>query len=274
MRLASRFLRTSLLAVLAVCISNRPAGAQVPDGRCAPPKAATIDLTTMDLESLLNIRVVTASKFAEDLGDAPGVMSVVTQDELRRFSGTTLREVLERVSGLASSTAYFTDRSMIAARGDQTKINGGHVLFLINGRPTREVLEGGLVSDLLESFPVNALERIEIIKGPGSVLYGSNAFSAVVNLITARARGNGFSISGAPGTSGARRTSAEGTFACGSLGIVAAGQFHAKPTWNTTYRFFDPTYDPLAVPVPPVQDIAIGDRGHGGFVGMTYRGLN
>ena len=76
---------------------------------------------------------------------------------------------------------------MVAARGDQTQINGGHILFLINGRPTREVLEGGIVSDLLEAFPVGILERIEVIKGPGSVLYGSDAFSAVVNLITQKA---------------------------------------------------------------------------------------
>jgi outer membrane receptor protein involved in Fe transport len=120
------------------------------------------------------------------------------------LGGTTLREVLERVPGLAASTAYFSDRSIVAARGDQTKINGGHVLFLINGRPTREVLEGGVVSDLLESFPISVLERIEVIKGPGSVLYGSNAFSAVVNLITRKADTNGFSIGGAPGTDGAR----------------------------------------------------------------------
>src|SRR6185503_8562129 len=99
-------------------------------------------------------------------------------------------------------------RSMIAARGDQTKINGGHVLFLINGRPTREVLEGGLVSDLLESFPIDVLERIEVIKGPGSVLYGSNAFSAVVNLIVAKADSSGAVFTGSAGRAGAFATSA------------------------------------------------------------------
>jgi len=48
-------------------------------------------------------------------------------------------------------------------------------------------MEGGIISDLLEAFPVDILDHIEIIKGPGSVLYGSNAFSAVINLITKKA---------------------------------------------------------------------------------------
>jgi outer membrane receptor for ferrienterochelin and colicins len=262
------------VAVLAVVLAQ-PAAAQEPAARCAPAAVTPADLASMDLESLMNIKVVTASKASEHLAEAPGVISVVTRDELMRFGGTTLRDVLERVPGLESSTAYFTDRSLLAARGDQTKINGGHVLFLINGRPTREVLEGGVVSDLLESFPADALERIEVIKGPGSVLYGSNAFSAVVNLIPIKAEKSGLSVSGSPGAWGARRTSAHGAFVCGDLSIVATGQFTRKPDWSTTYRFSDPIPgDELAVPVPAVQDISIGDRGRGGFVGLTFKNLN
>jgi outer membrane receptor protein involved in Fe transport len=259
-------------AVLVVCATSGPASAQ---SRCAPRQVTPVDLRALDLESLLNVKVITASKFSESQSDAPGIISVVNQDELRRFGGTTLREVLERVPGLASSTAYFTDRSMVAARGDQTKINGGHVLYLINGRPTREVLEGGLVSDLLESFPINVLERIEVIKGPGSVLYGSNAFSAVVNLITLSAETNGFSVGGAPGTDGARQFSGEGTYSCGDLHVVGGAQLHQRPDWNTTYWFNNPIPDdPLAAGVPSVQDATIRDRSRGGFAGVTYKGLS
>ena len=66
---------------------------------------------------------------------------------------------------------------------------------------------------------MNVRERIEAIKGPGSVLYGSNAFSAVVDLITREAE-NGFSIGGAPGTAGAHQASGEGTYTCGNLRII------------------------------------------------------
>jgi outer membrane receptor for ferrienterochelin and colicins len=267
--------RVLLTTVLVVCTTGRATFAQETASRCAPRSITTTDLRALDLESLLNVKVITASKFSESQSDAPGVISVVSEDELRRFGGTTLREVLERVPGLAASTAYFTDRSIVAARGDQTKINGGHVLFLINGRPTREVLEGGVVSDLLESFPISVLERIEVIKGPGSVLYGSNAFSAVVNLITRKADTNGFSIGGAPGTDGARLLSGEATYSCGDLGIVGGGQWHRRPDWNTTYWFNNPIPDdPLAEGVPSIQDATIRDRSSGGFVGVTYKGLS
>src|SRR5689334_25179804 len=83
------------------------------------------DLGALDLESLLSTKVITASKFSENLADAPGMISVISQDELRRFGGITLQEILERVPGLSLTSAYFTDRSLVAARGDQTKINGG-----------------------------------------------------------------------------------------------------------------------------------------------------
>ncbi|MEO8098894.1 MAG: TonB-dependent receptor [Acidobacteriota bacterium] len=232
------------------------------------------DEGTIDLESLLSTKVITASKFSENLTDAAGIISVISEDELRRFSGITLREVLERVPGLSLSSAYFTDRSLIAARGDQTKINGGHVLFLINGRPTREVLEGGLISDLLEAFPVVALQRIEVIKGPGSVLYGSNAFSAVINLITKRATGNGLTISAFGGEKGAKGSSAQAMIQRGNFKLFGAGQFHQQPNWTTDYRLpMSLVGDPLAPPVPLVQNVTLENRGDGAYLGASYKNI-
>jgi iron complex outermembrane receptor protein len=145
--------RLLFLSLIAACLIPLQVLADDSPQQSAKAQASVEDPFSMDLESLLNMKVITASKFSENISDAPGVMSVVTKDELQRFGGITLREILERVPGLAGSTASFTDRSIVAVRGDQTKINGGHILFLINGRPTREILEGGLVSDLLESLP-------------------------------------------------------------------------------------------------------------------------
>jgi outer membrane receptor for ferrienterochelin and colicins len=238
------------------------------------PAGGGHDLGSLDLESLFNTKVITASKFSENLADAPGVISVISQDELRRFGGMTLQEVLERVPGLSLTSAYFTDRSLVAARGDQTKINGGHILFLINGRPTREVLEGGLISDLLEAFPVNALEKIEVIKGPGSVLYGSNAFSGVVNLITKKAESNGIAISGFGGEQGAKGSSGQVMIKRGSFSLFGAGQFHQKPTWRTSYLLPNSLIgDPVAPPVPLVQNLTLEDRGDGAYLGASYKNL-
>ena len=247
-------------------------GASTPT-QCTPAGTPSVDLLSLDVESLLNMKVVTASKFSQAVSDAPGVITVVSQDELQRFGGITLAEILGRVPGMQATTAYFTDRSIVAARGDQTKINGGHILFLINGRPSREVLEGGLVSDLLESFPVSVLERIEIVKGPGSVLYGSNAFSAVINLITRKADRNGFSFAALPGAAGALATSGEGTFSCGSFSLVGGAHVHQRADWNTPYRFAV-TDDPLAPSVPALQNVTIRDQSRGAFVQMSYKNLS
>ncbi len=230
---------------------------------------------SMDLESLSDIHVTTASRFEDKLSDAPSIMSVVTSDELRRFGGLTLSEILQRVPGLTGSTQYFSDRSLVAARGDQTKTDGGHILFLINGRPTREVMEGGIISDLLESFPVDILERIEVIKGPGSVLYGSNAFSAVVNLITKKAEANEATVKGAGGAGGAVDATGNFLYKRGDLSALGAAQLHDLSDWRLTYLVPPSQQDLSFAPhVPPVEDVTLVDRGVGAYLGLNYKGLS
>jgi outer membrane cobalamin receptor len=210
----------------------------------APP-----DPAEASLESLLRTKVVTASRFSENLADAPGVMTVVSREEIERFGGLTLREILSRVSGLDWTSSDYTDRSMIAVRGDQSKSTGVHVLFLINGRPTREVLEGGIVSDLMEAFPVGILDRIEVIEGPGSVLYGSNAFSGVINLITKKVEGSSGSFRGFGGAGGGPTGgSASGTYRRGDFRFAAAAQFHGTDRSTVPVSGYPPDQAPDPFP--------------------------
>ena len=226
-------------------------------------------LFSMDLDALSNTKVTTASKFAEKLSDAPSVMSVVTKDELRRFGGITLLEILKRVAGLTGSSAFFADRNMVAVRGDQTRTDAGHILILINGRPVREVLEGGVSSDILESFPVNLLERIEVIKGPGSVLYGSDAYSGVINLITQKAEGKGFHASAAGGGAGEAAGSEEILFERGGLSVVEGGQYHQMPRWDTVFQTF---HNPSNLAYS--QNATLRNDGEGAYLGVDYKGLS
>ncbi len=262
---------TTTLTMLAAALLLTGAPAYAAAQQCGSRTAAAPSTASAD-DSPLEIKVVTASKFSESLSDAPGVMSVVSHDELQRWGGITLAEILDRVPGLNLTSAYFTDRSIVAARGDQTKINGGHILFLINGRPTREVLEGGLVSDLLESFPVSALDHIEVIKGPGSVLYGSNAFSAVINLITKKHEANGFSASARPGADNTVAALGEGTYSCGDFSLTGAAQLHQMADWKTTYQY--PSVDSTLSSTPTAQNISIYNRSQGAYLGASYRGFN
>jgi outer membrane receptor protein involved in Fe transport len=229
---------------------------------------AATDSYAMDIDSLLNTKVTTASKFSEKISDAAGVVSVVTQDELRRFGGTTLLEVLERVAGLNVSSTFLGDRSVITVRGDQTRANAGHILILINGRPVREILEGGVSSDILESFPIDTLERIEVVKGPGSVLYGSDAFAGVINLITKKAKGKDFRASAAGGAAGERSGTERILFEQGALSIVEGGQYHNWPDWNITEKAVS------ASGALTAQNAILRDNGIGAYLGVNYKGLN
>jgi outer membrane receptor protein involved in Fe transport len=233
------------------------------------PHPFSPDPFSMDLDSLSNTKVTTASKFSEKLSDAPSVISVVSQDEIARFGGITLAEILNRVSGLNLSSGFFQDRSTVAIGGDQSRVDSGHVLFLINGRPIREVLEGGVSSDLLESFPVGVIEKIEVIKGPGSVLYGSNAYSGVINLITKKAIDKSFRIRAAGGADGAATTSAEALYARGDLNVVGAGQYHQMPVWNTPFGFLPGLSNPRSI-----LNISVPNNGEGAYLGVNFKGFS
>jgi outer membrane receptor for ferrienterochelin and colicin len=231
------------------------------------PSTSASDPFSMDLEALSNTKVTTASKFAEKLSDAPSDISVVSKDELRRYAGFTLLEILERTAGLTASSAFFADHSTLAARGDQTRTDSGHILILINGRPVREVLEGGVSNDILQSFPVNILDRIEVIKGPGSVLYGSNAYSGVINLITQKADGTSFTASAAGGGAGEAAGSEQVLYERGALSVVEGGQYHQSPLWNTVFQSFN-----VPSNLAYSQAATLRDDGEGLFLGLNYKG--
>lgn len=228
----------------------------------------TTDVFDMSLEALLNASVTTVSKSAEKQSDAPGIISVITKDDLERFGGTTLKDILERVPGLISSTTFFVDATTIAARGDQIKNTSGHILMLINGRPLRETTDGGINSEMYNAFPVNVIERIEIIKGPGSVLYGSDAFSAVVNIITRKAEGMSVSVSGTGTADSGYGSSGTATVKLGDLGIVVGGRY-LKKDWDVTYETTDRTTQR-----DTTTTLSIPDKATGGYMGINYKGLN
>ena len=72
----------------------------------------------------------------------------------------------------------------LTMRGDATLGANNHILVLVNGRPIQESTHGGMIHPFLRSFPLASVKQIEIIRGPGSVLYGTNAYVGVINVIT------------------------------------------------------------------------------------------
>lgn len=159
-----------------------PALAQPP----ATPTTAPPSLTEQSLEDLMTIKVDTvsgATKREQLVTDAPSSVTVVTAQEIATYGWRTLADVLRATRGF--HVTYDRNYAYLGARGfgRPTDYNN-RVLFLINGhRLNDNVYDAvGLGTD----FPVDMqiVERIEVIRGPGSALYGTSAFFAVVDVIT------------------------------------------------------------------------------------------
>ena len=106
---------------------------------------------------------------------APGVITVVSKEEIAQFGAVNLVDVLNRVTSIQMISSHLWVQAKAAIRGDLIEHADNHVLVLLNGRPMRDGFEGNSQFTVYAAFPIALIERIEIIRGPGSVLYGSNA---------------------------------------------------------------------------------------------------
>lgn len=149
-----------------------------------------VDLSTLSIEDLMNIKVTTASKFIEPMLLTPAAMSVVTAKDIELMGANNLFEVLERATSIYGLGTYIWEHELMSVRGTVTTQFNVHVLLLLNGRPLREPHQTGYNQPIYMGIPVESIENIEIIRGTGSVLYGTNAYSGVINIITKEAKEN------------------------------------------------------------------------------------
>lgn len=137
---------------------------------------------------ILDKSVVSASGFAQELKEAPASISVVTKEQLEDRPFRDLAEAVSNVPGVSIDTkAAQTGGYAISIRGMPTS----YTLILVDGKRqnvTSSVFPNGADDGVFTSFmpPLAAIERIEVIKGPMSTLYGSDAIGGVVNIITKR----------------------------------------------------------------------------------------
>src|SRR5512142_2367842 len=141
--------------------------------------------------------VASASRFSERAADAPAAVTVVTAEDIRRMGAVTIAEALRMVPGLnvitvADGTTTLTARNGIVPISPR-------VLILLDGRPT--AMELYSYTDWA-ALPVtlNQVEAIEVVRGPGSTLYGANAYDAVIDITTVKP-GVGTSIDASAATS-------------------------------------------------------------------------
>jgi iron complex outermembrane receptor protein len=138
---------------------------------------------SLDLEELadMDVKVTSASKKVEPLTGAPAAIYVLTGEEIRRGGFTTLPDALRMVPGLYVAQ---TDARIwqISARGF-SDLNNNKMLVLVDGRSVYSPELGTVYWDALD-IPLENIDRVEIIRGPGGTLWGANAVNGVINIIT------------------------------------------------------------------------------------------
>lgn len=141
-----------------------------------------------DTTRALNDVVVTASRSPKKLADIGRVVAIITATQISHAQGKTLPELLNTIPGITFSGAENTPgiSSSIYLRGAST----GNTLVLIDGFPANNAASIDNSYDL-NAFPLDQIDHIEILKGTGSTLYGSDAVSGVINIITKHPKENG-----------------------------------------------------------------------------------
>jgi iron complex outermembrane receptor protein len=129
--------------------------------------------------------VVSATRTERSLADVPNALTVITAEEIRDSGATSLEEALQLVPGLDVMRISNSDVNM-SARGFNNE-NSSQLLVMIDGRSAYLDFFGIVLWESL-NVTMEDIERIEVVRGPGSALYGANAFLGTVNIITKKAR--------------------------------------------------------------------------------------
>lgn len=185
--LSERFAGKLCCASLALLVPL-PLWAQVPSA----------DLLEMSLEQLSQVVVTVATGTVQNLKNAPAIATVFTAEDIKAMGATELDQVLEAVPGMHVSRSANRLNAIYSIRGNHS-LSNSQVLLMMNGVPVKDIYTGGLPPNF--RLPVANIARIEVIRGPGSALYGADAFAGVINVITKNAKELGQAVVGVRGGS-------------------------------------------------------------------------
>jgi iron complex outermembrane receptor protein len=139
-----------------------------------------VRLSELSFDELLNMEVFTASKKFQKISEAPAIISVVTRQDIEKMGVTSLIDVFKYIPGIETSMGP-DGQYRLSIRGSRKE---GNILMLIDGKQINDFYNGKLLFDL----PLDFIDKIEIVRGPGSALYGSNAVAGVINIFTIKSK--------------------------------------------------------------------------------------
>ncbi len=155
-------------------------------------------LADLSLEELMKIEVTTVSRQASTVGESPAAVFVVTPEMIRRSGATTIPELFRMVPGM-DVARIDGNKWAVSTRGFNARF-GDKLLVQMDGRTLYNPIFSGVYWDAVD-YPLEDIERIEIVRGPGASVWGANAVNGIINIITKSAKDTqGGLVSGGAGT--------------------------------------------------------------------------
>ena len=158
------------LTLIAAILSGRPVAAQQP----APEWMKGLD-------ELMSVEVSSVSKKEQRLADTSAAVFVLTRDDIQRSGMRTVADVLRLVPGI-SVGQIDGNKWAVSSRGMNSRFSN-KLLVMVDGRSVYTPYFAGVFWDEID-VPVEAIERIEVVRGPGASIWGANAVNGVINIIT------------------------------------------------------------------------------------------
>ena len=145
----------------------------------------TDDLTKVGVDELFSVQVTSVGRKAQQISKSPASVFVLTAEDIRRSGATSIPEALRWVPGL---TVLSVDgRSWAVSIRGSARMYADQILVMIDGRSLYTPLFSGVIWDAID-VPMDDIEQIEVVRGPGAVMWGPNAVNGVINIITKRAQ--------------------------------------------------------------------------------------
>ena len=147
--------------------------------------APTDDLTKLGVDELFSVQVTSVGRKAQKISKSPASVFVLTAEDIRRSGATSIPEALRWVPGM--TVLSLDGRSWDVSIRGSARLYSDKILVMIDGRSLYTPLFSGVIWDAVD-VPLGDVEQIEVVRGPGAVMWGPNAVNGVINIITKKAR--------------------------------------------------------------------------------------
>src|SRR5580693_2040775 len=197
------------------------------------------DLSEVSLEELSNIQVYSASKHMQSASEAPASVTVVTADEIQKYGYRSLADILRSVPGFY--VTYDRDYTFVGVRGfGRLGDWNSRILVLIDRHRINNNVLGQAMLGNEFLVDIDMIERVEIVRGPSSSLYGANAFFAVINVITRTVKDvKDWELSFQTGSFGTNEGRATYGHQFHGLGVLLSGTFYDSQGQTLFFPEFD-----------------------------------